>query len=46
MFPWSFGVDDIVDVNSFKDDPAALMLGMLCALIGSSVLNHLVVGSV
>lgn len=24
-------------MNSLKDDPAALMLGMLCALIGSSV---------
>jgi len=26
----------IIDPNLFKDDPAVLMLGMVCALIGSS----------
>ncbi|KAG8922326.1 Na+/Pi symporter, partial [Tulasnella sp. 408] len=29
--------NNIIDINLFKNDPAVLMLGMLCALVGSSV---------
>ncbi|KIO18343.1 hypothetical protein M407DRAFT_225889 [Tulasnella calospora MUT 4182] len=29
--------NNIIDINLFKEDPAVLMLGMLCALVGSSM---------